>query len=103
MSNIGKISSIDMLDTTGSNIRCVIEFNKAISLSIELEELIKKINKFHSYYVSGGILIKGDIFSQEEFVLELLKKLKMLNLYVTVEKQEYRDYSKYLKYIDKLV
>ena len=103
MSNIGKISSIDMLDTSESSIRCVIEFNKAISLSIELEELIKKINKFHSYYVNGGILIKGDFFSQEEFVLELLKKLKMLNLYITVEKQPFRDYTKYLKYIDKLV
>ena len=103
MSNIGRISSIDMLDTQESNIRCVIEFNKAISLSIELEELIKKINKFHSYYKDGGILIKGDIFTQEEFVLELLKKLKMLNLIVKVEKIPYRDYSKYMKYIDELV
>ena len=103
MSNIGNISSIDMLDTSESNIRCVIEFNKAISLSIELEELIRKINKFHSYYIDGGVLIKGDIFTQEEFVLELLKKLKMLNLYVTVEKIPYKDYTKYLNYIDKLV
>ena len=103
MSNIGKISSIDMLDTTDSSIRCVIEFKKAISLSLELEELIKKINKFHAYYKDGGVLIKGDIFTQEEFVLELLKKLKMLNLYVTVEKIPYKDYTKYLKYIDKLV
>ena len=45
---------------------------------ITTEEIIRKISKFRHYYYNGKIIIETDI--QDDFVLDILKKIEMINL-----------------------
>ena len=47
-------------------------------MPITTEEIIRKISKFRHYYYDGKIIIETDI--KDEFVLDILKKIEMINL-----------------------
>ena len=47
-------------------------------IPITTEEIIKKISKFRHYYYDGRIIIETE--NKDEFVLDLLKKIEMINL-----------------------
>lgn len=100
---VGNISYIDMLYVSDYGIRCLITFSNEVNLTITVDELIKRIHKFHSYYIDGGIILKIDVLKEEDFILELIKKLKMINLNIIIKGIKNNDYSKYYNLVDKII
>lgn len=47
-------------------------------IPITTEEIIRKISKFRHYYYDGKIIIETNI--KDDFVLDILKKINMINL-----------------------
>ena len=47
-------------------------------IPITTEEIIRKISKFRHYYYDGKIIIETDV--KDEFVLDIIKKINMINL-----------------------
>lgn len=119
-SNIGLIDSVEPMGLVdgpglrfvvffkGCKLRCLFCHNPETweckeGTTITSEELIKKIHKFHTYYVDGGVTFSGgEPLIQKEFLLEMLKKCKMINLHTALDTSGVGNgnYDEILKYTD---
>lgn len=75
----------------GCKLRCLFCHNPETwtmndAISIDSEELLKKINKYHNYYIDGGVTFSGgEPLMQPEFLIDMLKKCKMINLHTAID------------------
>lgn len=119
-SNIGLIDSVEPMGLVdgpglrfvvffkGCKLRCLFCHNPETweckeGTTITSEELIKKIHKFHTYYTDGGVTFSGgEPLIQKEFLLEMLKKCKMINLHTALDTAGVGNgnYDEILKYTD---
>ena len=119
-SNIGLIDSVEPMGLVdgpglrfvvffkGCKLRCLFCHNPETweckdGITITSEELIKKIHKFHTYYVDGGVTFSGgEPLIQKEFLLEMLQKCKMINLHTALDTSGVGigNYDEILKYTD---
>ena len=72
----GFIDSFEPITNIDGVFCCKIKIGTKIPISTE--EIIRKISKFRHYYYDGKIIIETDI--KDEFVLDILKKIEMINL-----------------------
>ncbi|MEG0909352.1 MAG: pyruvate formate-lyase-activating protein, partial [Bacilli bacterium] len=73
---------------------------------ISSEELIKKIHKYRSYYKNGGVTFSGgEPLLQPDFLIETLKKCKMINLHTALDTAGVGigKYEEILKYTDLVI
>lgn len=75
----------------GCKLRCLFCHNPETwtmndAVSIDSEELLKRINKYHNYYTDGGVTFSGgEPLMQPEFLIDMLKKCKMINLHTAID------------------
>ncbi len=122
-SNIGIIDSVEPMGLVdGPGIRFVV-FLKQCKLrclychnpetwtcnegtSITSEELLKRIHKYHNYYKDGGVTFSGgECLLQKEFLIDSLKKCKMINLHTAIDTAGVGigGYEEILKYTDLVI
>lgn len=96
---------------SGCKLRCKFCHNpetwKALdSLKITSEELLKKILKYRHYYVDGGVTFSGgEPLLQPDFLIDILKKCKMVNLNTALDTSGVGigKYEEILKYTDLVI
>ncbi|MBE6144815.1 MAG: pyruvate formate lyase-activating protein [Firmicutes bacterium] len=95
----------------GCKLRCLFCHNpetwtKDNALEITSEELLKKILKYKNYYVDGGVTFSGgEPLLQDEFLIDILKKCKMVNLHTAIDTSGVGigNYEEILKYTDLVI
>lgn len=95
----------------GCKLRCLFCHNpetwtKDNALEITSEELLKKILKYKNYYVDGGVTFSGgEPLLQDEFLIDILKKCKMVNLHTALDTSGVGigNYEEILKYTDLVI
>lgn len=95
----------------GCKLRCLFCHNpetwtRANATEITSEELIKRIHKYHSYYQDGGVTFSGgEPLLQPEFLIDMLKKCKMINLHTALDTSGVGigNYEEILKYTDLVI
>ena len=95
----------------GCKLRCLFCHNpetwtKAGALEITSEELLKKIHKYHTYYKDGGVTFSGgEPLMQPDFLIDILKKCKMINLHTAIDTAGVGigKYEEILKYTDLVI
>ena len=95
----------------GCKLRCLYCHNPETwtmdnSVSIDSEELLKRINKYHNYYVDGGVTFSGgEPLLQPDFLIDMLKKCKMINLHTALDTAGVGlgNYEEILKYTDLVI
>ena len=95
----------------GCNLRCIYCHNPETwtcenSFEIASEELLKKIHKFKNYYIDGGVTFSGgEPLLQPEFLIDILKKCKMINLHTALDTSGVGigQYEEILKYVDLVI
>lgn len=122
-SNIGYIDSIETMGLvdgpgirfvtfmSGCKLRCLFCHNPETwdtknAYKITSEELIKKIHKYKSYYKNGGVTFSGgEPLLQPDFLIETLKKCKMINLHTALDTAGVGigKYEEILKYTDLVI
>lgn len=101
-----KIGYIDSLETMGlvdgpgirfvvfmrgCKLRCLFchnpeTWNTSDCLKIDSNDLIKRINKYHTYYKNGGVTFSGgEPLLQPDFLIDMLKKCHMINLHTAID------------------
>ena len=95
----------------GCKLRCLFchnpetwELNNALEISSE--ELLRKILKYKNYYADGGVTFSGgEPLLQAEFLLDILKKCKMVNLHTALDTSGVGvgNYEEILKYTDLVI
>lgn len=122
-SNIGLIDSVEPMGLVdGPGIRFVV-FLKGCKLrckfchnpetweckegtTITSEELLKRIHKYKNYYKDGGVTFSGgEPLLQSNFLLDMLKKCKMINLHTAIDTAGVGigNYLEILKYTDLVI
>lgn len=119
-SNIGLIDSVEPMGFVdgpgiryvvfmkGCKLRCLFCHNPETwdcndGLTMTSEELLKKIHKYRNYYVDGGVTFSGgEPLIQKKFLIDMLKKCKMINLHTAIDTAGVGngDYEEILKYTD---
>lgn len=119
-SNIGLIDSVEPMGLVdgpgiryvifmkGCKLRCLFCHNPETwectdGITITSEELIKKIHKYRNYYIDGGVTFSGgEPLLQKDFLIDMLKKCKMINLHTVIDTAGVGngDYEEILKYTD---
>lgn|SRR5574344_1747254 len=119
-SNIGLIDSVEPMGLVdgpgiryvvfmkGCKLRCLFCHNPETwtcdeGTTITSEELLKKIHKYRNYYIDGGVTFSGgEPLLQKEFLIDMLKKCKMINLHTALDTAGVGtgDYNDILKYTD---
>lgn len=119
-SNIGLIDSVEPMGLVdgpgirfvvfmkGCKLRCLFCHNPETweckeGISITSEELLKRIHKYRNYYKNGGVTFSGgEPLLQSEFLIDMLKKCKMINLHTAIDTAGVGngDYENILKYTD---
>lgn len=119
-SNIGLIDSVEPMGLVdgpgiryvifmkGCKLRCLFchnpetwEYSEGVTMSSE--ELLKKIHKYRNYYINGGVTFSGgEPLLQKAFLIDMLKKCKMINLHTAIDTAGVGngDYEEILKYTD---
>lgn len=119
-SNIGLIDSVEPMGLVdgpgiryvvfmkGCKLRCLFchnpetwECNEGITISSE--DLLKRVHKYRNYYKDGGVTFSGgEPLIQKDFLLDMLKKCKMINLHTTIDTAGVGigNYEEILKYTD---
>lgn len=95
----------------GCKLRCLFCHNpetwtKDGALEITSEELLKKIHKYHTYYTDGGVTFSGgEPLLQPDFLIDILKKCKMINLHTAIDTAGVGigKYEEILKYTDLVI
>ena len=95
----------------GCKLRCLFCHNPETwtmkdALEITSEELLRKILKYKNYYVDGGVTFSGgEPLLQPEFLIDILKKCKMINLHTALDTSGVGigDYEEILKYTDLVI
>lgn len=95
----------------GCRLRCLYCHNPETwtrngALEITSEELLKKIHKYHTYYVDGGVTFSGgEPLMQPDFLIDILKKCKMINLHTAIDTAGVGigKYEEILKYTDLVI
>lgn len=95
----------------GCKLRCLFchnpeTWNRDNSVEISSEDLIKRINKYHNYYTNGGVTFSGgEPLMQPEFLIDMLKKCKMINLHTAIDTAGVGigNYEEILKYTDLVI
>ena len=95
----------------GCKLRCLFCHNpetwtKENALEITSEELLKKILKYKNYYVDGGVTFSGgEPLLQDKFLIDILKKCKMVNLHTAIDTSGVGmgNYEEILKYTDLVI
>lgn len=95
----------------GCKLRCLFCHNpetwtKDNALEITSEELLKKILKYKNYYVDGGVTFSGgEPLLQDKFLIDILKKCKMVNLHTALDTSGVGigNYEEILKYTDLVI
>lgn len=95
----------------GCKLRCLFCHNPETwtmkdALKITSEELLKKILKYKNYYVDGGVTFSGgEPLLQPEFLIDILKKCKMVNLHTALDTSGVGVgmYEEILKYTDLVI
>jgi pyruvate formate lyase activating enzyme len=95
----------------GCKLRCLYCHNPETwtmdnAVSIDSEELLKRINKYHNYYVDGGVTFSGgEPLLQPDFLIDMLKKCKMINLHTALDTAGVGlgNYEEILKYTDLVI
>lgn len=118
--NIGLIDSVEPMGLVdgpgiryvvfmkGCKLRCLFCHNPETwecqdGVSITSEELLKKIHKYRNYYIDGGVTFSGgEPLLQKDFLIDMLKKCKMINLHTALDTAGVGvgDYEEILKYTD---
>ncbi|MEG1309382.1 MAG: pyruvate formate-lyase-activating protein [Bacilli bacterium] len=96
---------------SGCKLRCLFCHNPETwdtknAYKITSEELIKKIHKYKSYYKNGGVTFSGgEPLLQPDFLIETLKKCKMINLHTALDTAGVGigKYEEILKYTDLVI
>ena len=76
------------------------------SIEITSEDLIKKILKYRHYYINGGVTFSGgEPLLQDEFLIDILKKCKMVNIHTAIDTSGVGNgnYEQILKYTDLVI
>lgn len=95
----------------GCKLRCLFCHNPETwtmddAIKITSDDLIKKIQKYKNYYVNGGVTFSGgEPLLQSEFLIELLKKCKELDLHTAIDTAGCGNgnYDEILKYTDLVI
>lgn len=97
----------------GCKLRCIFCHNPETwtfgnnPIEIDSDELLKKINHYRHYYQNGGgvTFSGGEPLVQDKFLLEMLKKCKMINLHTALDTSGVGngDYEEILKYTDLVI
>lgn len=95
----------------GCKLRCLFchnpeTWNYDNALKISSEELLRKILKYKNYYTDGGVTFSGgEPLLQSEFLLDILKKCKMVNLHTALDTSGVGNgnYEEILKYTDLVI
>jgi pyruvate formate lyase activating enzyme len=75
----------------GCKLRCLFCHNPETwtmdnAIEITSEDLLKRINKYHNYYTDGGVTFSGgEPLMQPDFLIDMLKKCKMINLHTALD------------------
>lgn len=92
----------------GCQLRCLYCHNPETwtmenAVSITSEELLTRINKYHNYYIDGGVTFSGgEPLMQPDFLIDMLKKCQMINLHTAIDTAGVGigKYEEILKYVD---
>lgn len=95
----------------GCKLRCVFchnpeTWNLKNALEITSEELLRKILKYRHYYTDGGVTFTGgEPLLQDKFLVDILKKCKMVNLHTALDTSGVGNgnYEEILKYTDLVI
>ena len=95
----------------GCKLRCLFCHNPETwttenALKITSEELIRIISKYHNYYINGGVTFSGgEPLMQPDFLVDILKKCKILNLHTAIDTSGVGigRYEEILKYTDLVI
>jgi len=95
----------------GCKLRCLFCHNPETwtfkdALEITSEELLKKILKYKNYYKDGGVTFSGgEPLLQPDFLIDILKKCKMVNLHTALDTSGVGigKYEEILKYTDLVI
>ena len=95
----------------GCKLRCLFchnpeTWNYDNALEVTSEELLRKILKYKNYYTDGGVTFSGgEPLLQSEFLLDILKKCKMVNLHTALDTSGVGNgnYEEILKYTDLVI
>jgi len=95
----------------GCKLRCIFCHNpetwtKENALEITSEDLLKKILKYKNYYKDGGVTFSGgEPLLQPKFLIDILKKCKMVNLHTALDTSGVGIgyYEEILKYTDLVI
>lgn len=95
----------------GCKLRCTFCHNPEMWINDNLvqitsEELLSKILKYRHYYIDGGVTFSGgEPLLQKEFLIDILKKCKMVNLHTALDTAGVGngDYEEILKYTDLVI
>lgn len=95
----------------GCKLRCLFCHNPETwtmdnATAIDSEELIKRINKYHNYYIDGGVTFSGgEPLMQPDFLIDSLKKCRMINLHTALDTAGVGlgEYDEILKYTDLVI
>lgn len=95
----------------GCKLRCVFCHNPETwtmkdALQITSEELLRKILKYKNYYKDGGVTFSGgEPLLQPDFLIDILKKCKMVNLHTALDTSGVGigKYEEILKYTDLVI
>ena len=95
----------------GCQLRCLYCHNPETwtmgdATTINSEELLRRINKYHNYYVDGGVTFSGgEPLMQPDFLIDMLKKCQMINLHTAIDTAGVGigKYEEILKYTDLVI
>lgn len=95
----------------GCKLRCLFCHNpetwtREKAMEIDSEELLKMIHKFRNYYKNGGVTFSGgEPLTQPDFLIDMLKKCKMINLHTAIDTAGVGvgKYEEILKYTDLVI
>lgn len=95
----------------GCKLRCLFchnpeTWNMDNAVEITSNELIKRIHKYKNYYIDGGVTFSGgEPLRQPEFLIDMLKKCKMINLHTAIDTAGVGigKYDEILKYTDLVI